>query len=202
MSRALHSEISAELAARTDLACSGLVSAKLQPWHLERRAVVYVRQSSPQQVLDHRESTLRQYGLAERAVALGWSRDRVEVIDDDQGISGRSIEQRSGFQRLLAEVGLDRVGLVLGLEMSRLARSCKDWHQLLEHLDMPHTTLSHWRDSGWISARRLPGARGRWILWADESEIDRLRQLRQTRRRWSDCPYPRELTTPKSPPGC
>ncbi len=122
----------AELAARTDLAAGGLVSAKLQPWHLERRALVYVRQSSPQQVLDHRESTMRQYALADRAVALGWPRDRVEVIDDDQGISGRSIEGRAGFQRLLAEVGLDRVGLVLGLEMSRLARSCKDWHQLLE----------------------------------------------------------------------
>ena len=109
-----------------------LTSPKLQPWHRERQAIVYVRQSSPQQVLENRESTARQYALVDRAVVLGWSRDRIEVIDEDQGISGRSIEGRLGFQRLLAEVGLDHVGLILGLEMSRLARSCKDWHQLLE----------------------------------------------------------------------
>ncbi len=91
-----------------------------------------VRQSTPQQVLDHRESTARQYALAERAVALGWPRDRVLTIDDDLGKSGQSIEGRPGFQRLLAEVALDHVGLILGLEMSRLARCCKDWQQLLE----------------------------------------------------------------------
>src|SRR6186713_3298646 len=105
---------------------------KMQPWHLDRLAIVYVRQSTPQQVLDHRESTARQYTLADRAAALGWSRDRVLTIDDDLGKSGQSIEGRPGFQRLLAEVALDRVGLILGLEMSRLARCCKDWHQLLE----------------------------------------------------------------------
>ncbi len=109
-----------------------LRSSKLQSWHLDRAAVVYVRQSTPQQVADHKESTARQYALADRAVALGWTRDRVTVIDDDLGKSGQSIEGRLGFQRLLAEVALDRVGLILGLEMSRLARSCKDWHQLLE----------------------------------------------------------------------
>lgn len=105
---------------------------KLKAWHLDRSAIVYVRQSTPQQVLDHKESTARQYALVDRAVALGWSRERVTVIDDDLGKSGQSIEGRPGFQRLLAEVALDRVGLILGLEMSRLARSCKDWHQLLE----------------------------------------------------------------------
>ena len=109
-----------------------LASPKLRPWHLDRLAIVYVRQSTPQQVLDHRESTARQYALADRAVALGWPRDRVLTIDDDLGKSGQSIEGRPGFQRLLAEVALDHVGLILGLEMSRLARCCKDWHQLLE----------------------------------------------------------------------
>ena len=109
-----------------------LRSTKIKTWHLERGASVYVRQSTPQQVTDNQESTARQYALAERAVALGWSRDRVTTIDDDLGRSGQSIEGRPGFQRLLAEVALDRVGLILGLEMSRLARSCKDWHQLLE----------------------------------------------------------------------
>lgn len=107
-------------------------SPKLRPWHLDRAAFVYVRQSTPQQVLDHRESTDRQYALADRAVALGWTRDRATTIDDDLGKSGQSIEGRPGFQRLLAEVALDRVGLILGLEMSRLARSNRDWHQLLE----------------------------------------------------------------------
>src|ERR671938_1080300 len=107
-------------------------SPKLRPWHLDRAAIVYIRQSTPQQVLDHQESTARQYALADRAVALGWLRSQVQVIDDDLGKSGQSIEGRPGFQRLLAEVALDRVGLILGLEMSRLARSCKDWHQLLE----------------------------------------------------------------------
>ncbi|HTU21969.1 MAG TPA: recombinase family protein [Gemmataceae bacterium] len=109
-----------------------LLSPKLRPWHRDRLAIVYVRQSTPQQVMDHRESTARQYALAGRAVALGWSRDRVVTIDDDLGKSAQSIEGRPGFQRLLAEVALDHVGLILGLEMSRLARCCKDWHQLLE----------------------------------------------------------------------
>src|SRR4051812_39909245 len=107
-------------------------STKVKPWHLDRRAVVYVRQSTPQQVHDHQESTARQYALVDRAVALGWPREQVLVIDDDLGKSGESAEGRPGFQRLLAEVALDHVGLILGLEMSRLARSCKDWHQLLE----------------------------------------------------------------------
>ena len=105
-------------------------SPKVKTWHLDRRAIVYVRQSTPQQVHDHQESTARQYALVDRAVALGWPREQVLVIDDDLGKSGESAEGRPGFQRLLAEVALDHVGLILGLEMSRLARSCKDWHQL------------------------------------------------------------------------
>jgi DNA invertase Pin-like site-specific DNA recombinase len=85
-----------------------------------------------QQVERHQESTRLQYGLVERALQFGWSRERVMVIDDDLGRSGAAAVSRPGFQRLVAEVGLGRVGLVLGIEMSRLARSCRDWHQLLE----------------------------------------------------------------------
>src|SRR5215210_1918227 len=107
-------------------------SPKLRAWHLDRSAVVYVRQSTPQQVNEHQGSTARQYALADRAVELGWPRDRVLVIDDDLGKSGQSAEGRLGFQRLLAEVALDHIGLILGLEMCRLARSHRDWHQLLE----------------------------------------------------------------------
>jgi DNA invertase Pin-like site-specific DNA recombinase len=105
-------------------------------------AVVYVRQSTPQQVSDNTESTQRQYALARRAVELGWPADRVLVIDEDQGRSGATAEGRFGFQRLLAEVGLDHVGVILGLEMSRLARSCKDWHQLLELCAIFRTLLA------------------------------------------------------------
>jgi DNA invertase Pin-like site-specific DNA recombinase len=107
-------------------------SPKIKPWHLDRIAIVYIRQSTPQQIIDHKESTNRQYGLVARAVALGWPEDRVVIIDEDQGLSGASAEGRLGFQRTLAEVALDHVGLILGLEVSRLARSCKDWHHLLE----------------------------------------------------------------------
>jgi DNA invertase Pin-like site-specific DNA recombinase len=119
-----------------------IVSAKIQEYHWGRLAIVYVRQSSPQQVLNHRESAARQYALVDRAVDLGWPRERVLVIDEDQGQSGKSVAGRPGFQRLLAEVGLDHVGLVLGLEMSRLARSCKDWHQLLELCGIFRTLLA------------------------------------------------------------
>jgi DNA invertase Pin-like site-specific DNA recombinase len=94
--------------------------------------VVYVRQSTLQQVTDHQESTRLQYGLVTRAEALGWPPERILTIDEDLGKSGSSAEGRSGFQRLVSEVGLNHVGLILGVEMSRLARSCKDWHQLLE----------------------------------------------------------------------
>jgi DNA invertase Pin-like site-specific DNA recombinase/DNA-binding transcriptional MerR regulator len=107
-------------------------SDKILDHHLDRLAIVYVRQSTQHQVLEHRESTARQYALTDRAEEFGWSPDRIEVIDDDQGISGSSIVGREGFQKLLAEISADRVGIVLGLEMSRLARSCKDWHTLLE----------------------------------------------------------------------
>jgi DNA invertase Pin-like site-specific DNA recombinase len=110
----------------------GLSSAKVQSWHRDRWAFVDVRQSSPQQVLEHRESRWRQYALVDYAIALGWPADRVQVIDEDQGHSGRVAENRAGFQRLLAEVAIDHGGIVLGLEMSRLARSDQDWHHLLE----------------------------------------------------------------------
>jgi DNA invertase Pin-like site-specific DNA recombinase len=105
---------------------------KISPRHHERMAVVYVRQSTAQQVQHHRESTQAQYGLTDLARRLGWPPDRILVIDNDLGQSGASADGRVGFQRLLSEVALDHVGVILGIEMSRLARSCKDWYQLLE----------------------------------------------------------------------
>src|SRR5262249_25805517 len=107
-------------------------SRKILARHLDRLAVVYVRQSTPRQVKENRESRERQYALADYAVCLGWPRERVLVLDEDQGRGGRSAAGRPGFQRLLAEVTMGHVGLVLGLEMSRLSRSSADWHHLLE----------------------------------------------------------------------
>jgi DNA invertase Pin-like site-specific DNA recombinase len=112
-------------------ACNAL-AGKIQPVHRDRLAAVYVRQSTLQQVERHQESTRLQYALVDRAIELGWSPERVIIIDEDLGRSGASAEGRPGFQRLMAEVGLDHIGIVLGIEISRLARSSRDWYQLLE----------------------------------------------------------------------
>ena len=105
---------------------------KVTAHHLQRSAYLYIRQSSLRQVLENSESTKRQYALRERAVALGWPIERIVVVDGDQGQSGASAADRAGFQTLVAEVGLGHVGIVLGLEVSRLARNNSDWHHLLE----------------------------------------------------------------------
>src|SRR5215813_12356445 len=101
---------------------NALASPKIQRAHHERLAMVYVRQSRPQQLIRHPESTRVQYGLVDRALALGWPQAQVVVIDEDLGKSAASASERSGFQRLVAEVSLAHVGIILGLEMSRLAR--------------------------------------------------------------------------------
>ncbi len=111
---------------------SSLTSHKIQGSHIDRLAAVYVRQSTPQQILRHQESTRLQYGLVDRALALGWAKPQVLVIDEDLGKSADTMAGRTGFQRLVAEVSLAHVGIILGLEMSRLARSNRDWHHLLE----------------------------------------------------------------------
>ena len=111
---------------------TGLTPEKITREHQQRLAIVYVRQSTPQQVERNQESTKLQYALVDRAFHFGWARETIVTIDDDLGRSGSTVEGRLGFQRLVAEVGLGHVGLVLGIEMSRLARSCRDWHQLLE----------------------------------------------------------------------
>jgi len=105
---------------------------KVEVNHLDRLAIVYVRQSTLAQLQHHQESTRLQYALVHRAADLGWAPDRVLVIDDDQGKSGTTATGRPGFTRLVTEVSLGHVGLILGIEMSRLARSNRDWHHLLE----------------------------------------------------------------------
>ncbi len=106
--------------------------SKVTPEHLKRAAYLYVRQSTLRQVLENTESTQRQYALRKRAAVLGWPEESIVVIDCDLGQSGASAAGREGFQHLVAEVGLGKAGIVLGLEVSRLARNCADWHRLLE----------------------------------------------------------------------
>jgi len=106
--------------------------SKIRPSHIQRDAYVYIRQSTPGQVEHNRESTARQYALADRACQLGWPREQVVIVDEDLGLSGSSTAKRSGFARLTSEVALAHVGIVLGLEVSRLARNNADWYHLLE----------------------------------------------------------------------
>src|SRR5215831_6000269 len=169
--------------------------SKVTSEHLRRHAYLYVRQSSLAQVHDHRESTARQYDLKRRAHALGWATDQIVVIDEDLGLSGASAAERSGFQRLVAEVGLGRVGLVMGLEVSRLARNSSDWHRLLEICALAETLIldedgiydpSHFND------RLLLGLKGTM----SEAELHVLRArliggiLNKARRGELQCPLP------------
>ena len=136
---------------------------KIGPEHRDRVAVVYVRQSSRQQVLEHTGSTRLQYALAERAAALGWARSRIVVIDDDLGVSAATADARAGFARLVTEVTMGRVGIVLGIGMSRLARTGRDWHQLLELCSLSGVLLADpdgVYDPGFCNDRLLLGLKG------------------------------------------
>ena len=116
-------------------------NSKITTDHLRRGAIVYVRQSSSTQVENNRESTARQYHLAERAVELGWPREQVKVLDEDLGISGSGLTDRAGFARMIADVALGQVGIVLGLEVSRLARNNADWYRLLDLCGVTNTLI-------------------------------------------------------------
>ena len=147
---------------------------KIQPHHLKRHAYLYVRQSTLRQVFENTESTKRQYALRDRAVALGWPLERVIVIDSDLGQSGASAADREGFQRLVSEVGLGRAGIVLGLEVSRLARNCADWHRLLEICALTDTLIldeDGLYDPGHFNDRLLLGLKGTF----SEAELHVLR---------------------------
>jgi DNA invertase Pin-like site-specific DNA recombinase len=106
--------------------------AKIRSTHLNRQGLVYLRQSDPKQVRQNRESAINQRALQERLRELGWKKEQISVIDGDQGVSGKHAAGREGFQKLVADVGLGKVGIIMGLEVSRLARNCADWHRLLE----------------------------------------------------------------------
>jgi DNA invertase Pin-like site-specific DNA recombinase len=140
-----------------------MMSQRITTRHLHRLACLYVRQSPRQPVCENTESTARQYALRERAVALGWPPERIMVTDQDSGHSGASAADRAGFQRLVAEVGLGKVGLVLGLEVSRLARSSSDWHRLLEICALAGPLIldeDGLHDPTTFNDRLLPGLKG------------------------------------------
>jgi DNA invertase Pin-like site-specific DNA recombinase len=142
---------------------SNLASHKVRPDHLDRLAFIYVRQSSLAQVLHNTASTARQYDLIQRALDLGWPRERIVVIDQDQGQSGASAAGRDGFQSLVSEVGLGRAGAVLCLEASRLARSCSDWYRLIEICALADTLVVDEEgvyDPGQYNDRLLLGFKG------------------------------------------
>ncbi len=116
-------------------------NSKVTSAHLRRRACLYIRQSSLHQVETHKESQFRQYDLRHRALALGWSEDQIDIIDEDQGKSGASTAQRTGFQDLRARVGAAEVGIILSLEVSRLCRDNAEWHQLLRIAAVSNTLI-------------------------------------------------------------
>ena len=115
--------------------------SKVSADHLKRNAYLYIRQSTLKQVMENTESTKRQYDLRHKGLALGWQTEQIIVIDTDQGQSGAQAADREGFQRLVAEVSLGKAGIVMGLEVSRLARNSTDWHRLLELCAMSHTLI-------------------------------------------------------------
>jgi DNA invertase Pin-like site-specific DNA recombinase len=174
---------------------TGAAPQKVNAGHLKRNAYLYVRQSTLRQVFENTESTKRQYGLRQHAIALGWPGERVIVIDSDLGQSGASAVDREGFQKLVTEVGLGKAGIVLGLEVSRLARNSTDWHRLLEICALTDTLIldedgvydpSHFND------RLLLGLKGTM----SEAELHVLRArlqggiLNKARRGELECPLP------------
>lgn len=141
------------------------MSTPIRPQHLQRPAYVYLRQSTPGQVHNHRESTERQYALAERAVELGWDRSQVQILDQDLGKSGTTTEGREDFHRLLAAVGLGEVGAVFALEASRLSRSQADWHKLMDICALTDTLIVDQDgiyDPNAFNDRVLLGFKGTW----------------------------------------
>jgi DNA invertase Pin-like site-specific DNA recombinase len=119
-----------------------IANPKIAATHLRRDACVYVRQSTLAQMVNHTESLQRQYELTERARTLGWGTSQIVVIDEDLGRSGADATAREGFQRLVADVGLGKVGLILGIEVSRLARNNADWYQLLDLCALTDTLIA------------------------------------------------------------
>ena len=174
---------------------NGIAQEKVNTGHLKRNAYLYIRQSTLRQVLENTESTLRQYDLRQRAVALGWPVERIIIIDSDLGQSAATAADREGFQKLVAEVSLEKAGIVLGLEVSRLARNSTDWHRLLEICTLTDTLIldeDGLYDPRHFNDRLLLGLKGAM----SEAELHVIRArlqggiLNKARRGELQCPLP------------
>jgi DNA invertase Pin-like site-specific DNA recombinase len=174
---------------------NGTAQEKVNASHLQRNAYLYIRQSTLRQVLENTESTMRQYDLRQRAVALGWPLERIMVIDSDLGQSAATAADRQGFQKLVTEVSLERAGIVLGLEVSRLARNSTDWHRLLEICALTDTLIldeDGLYDPRHFNDRLLLGLKGAM----SEAELHVIRArlqggiLNKARRGELQCPLP------------
>src|SRR5579871_6451864 len=138
-------------------------SELITPHHLARKAIIYVRQSTPHQALSHQESLRLQYALEQRAVGLGWRPEDVVVVDADIGVSAASAVQREGFKEVVAQVTLDQVGLILSYDVTRLARNCSDWYPLLDVCGYRHCLIADRDgiyDPGSPNGRLLLGLKG------------------------------------------
>jgi DNA invertase Pin-like site-specific DNA recombinase len=158
--------------------------AKIQPKHLERAAYVYVRQSSPRQVLEHLESRRRQYERVDWALGAGWPRERIVVVDEDQGKSGATAKTRTGFARLLAVVAQGEVGIVIALEVTRLSRNSPDWHHLLYLCRFSDTLIADEHtvyDPELSSDRLVLGIRGQMGELELETSIERMVSARNAK---------------------
>ena len=138
-------------------------SELITPAHLARKAIIYIRQSSPQQVLSHQESTRLQYALKQRALELGWPPEAIETIDADLGLTGATVKHREGFKELVAQVTLGQVGIILSFDVTRLARNCSDWYPLLDVCGYRHCLIADYDgvyDPGTPNGRLLLGIKG------------------------------------------
>ena len=106
-------------------------TTKIQPTHLQRVAIIYLRQSKPHQLVHNRESTARQYALVDKALELGWPREQIIIVDEDLGLTGEGTVERYGFSDMTAKVALGQVGIILGIEVSRLARNNAEWYSFI-----------------------------------------------------------------------
>jgi DNA invertase Pin-like site-specific DNA recombinase len=174
---------------------NGTAHEKVNVSHLKRNAYLYIRQSTLRQVLENTESTKRQYDLRKRAVALGWPVERIIVIDSDLGQSAATAADREGFQKLVTEVTLEIAGIVLGLEVSRLARNSTDWHRLLEICALTETLIldeDGLYDPRYFNDRLLLGLKG--AMSEAELHVSRARLqggiLNKARRGELQCPLP------------
>jgi DNA invertase Pin-like site-specific DNA recombinase len=149
-------------------------SELIQPQHLDRKAIIYVRQSSPNQVTTNKESQRMQYALRERATALGWHEQDTHIVDADLGRSGTTVDQREGFQHLVADIALGSVGILLAFDATRLARNCSHWYQLLDlcgHHDCLIADRDGVYDPASINGRLLLGLKGNTVQRFDKSRL-------------------------------